>query len=1719
MNKQFFIGFYFFLSVLINRSYGQVVINEFVPSNVSGYVNANGERNDWIEIYNTGGSSINLQGYGLSVDSLEPFKFTFPSYSLSGNSYVMVFPTGQNDTLLVNHWEAAVKADQSTTWKYFAGTSQPDTNWRNLSFNDGSWSSGPAGIGFGDSDDRTTISTSSRSVMMRKTFTISDSTKILKAVFNIDYDDGFVAYLNEYEIARANLGVKGNRPLYNDLAIESHEAVVYQTFSPDSFYIDPVYLKSILKQGTNVLAVEVHNENNSSNDLTAAPFLTFGIKGSSSVFSNSSLPSFFRNPGASFLSANFKLSKYGETIFLTNPSGALIDKQSYTEMQPDNSRGRVSNGSNNWCLIKTPTPGASNSSSTCYTGYASNPVFSKTPGFYSSSQSITITKTTPGGVIRYTTNGNEPTTSSTQYSSSLNVSSSKTIRAKVFASGYLPSETITNTYIINETTHLPVITITTDSLNLWDYNTGIYVMGPNASTTSPYQGANFWQDWEKPANIEYFDKLKNRVFTFPANIKIYGNYSRAKPNKSFELKLDNKTPGGNFMYPLYSDKPFIDAIDNIVLRNSGTDCNLVHFRDAFMERVLKPTYTGYLAAEPVVAYLNGSYWGVYQLNENHDRHWMKNNFGFSRNEISYLKEGGSYLGVQEGSTFTFWEMYNYATTQNPTGSGYYARMDSVLDLKNYTDYFAAETYYNNGDWLGPWTNNIQMWRPNYTGGKWRYFVYDLDFGLALQGSVNDDRLEIARNPTASSYTSNMFDKILDNPTFKKYFINRYADLINTIFLPSEMLPIMHQFQDSMAYDMTRHFAKWGSSVSSWQSRINSMVSFINARPAIVRDQIESQFNMNKQVTLTFKTSPSNAGRIQVSTVIPKTYPWTGVYFDGNPVTITAIPNPGYTFDHWSSNQGINNDPNQSKSFSFTHTTETITAYFNGSAQTPLLSVSEFNYNSDSITNAGDWIELHNSGSFTLDLSSWVIKDQNDNDIYTFPIGTVIAPNAYLVVSSNLNKFRTAYPAVNNVIGPLGFNLSNGGDQIRIFNYSGQLYLSFYFQTTSPWPTTPDGLGYTCELISNTANPSNGNSWFPGCIGGSPGRAYTTTGLATATHISGNSSFCPGSSTTLYLNYTPGYSYQWRNNNINITSATDTVYTATQPGNYSVYVSYQGCTGISDTLTASIVTNGQPPVVNANSRCGEGSLVLTASSTDSIYWFDVPNGNIIGTGTTFTTPTITSTTTYYAQTSLSCPSTAVPVPATINIIPAAPLVYDQTICGPGAVVLNAVDTAAVNWYNDATSGALINSGNTFTTGIISHDTIFYAEAVSTCISERVALNVTVTSSPPPFANDASRCGNGTLTLTASALAPVFWYDSLVAGNLVGSGVNFTTPFLTKTQNYYVESNNGCPSSRAMVKAIVHDIPLPPTAADSSRCGPGGVDLYATASFQVFWYSTPSGGTAIGSGSLFTTPSITQTTTYYTDNIDVCSSSRVPVVAIVKPLPASPIGNDGVVCGVGAVYLSATANDTIYWYDQALGGNLLHTGATFLTPVLNATTVYYALVVNDCPSYPTAVTAFVTPGPSVFLGNDTTVLSGSSFVLDAGAGFDSYLWSTGETTQTIVVNATNTYSVDVTLNGCTGTDAIIVTVVLGIQESHLWNGLITVYPNPAKDKINIQAESKKDINAVLNICDVAGQILIQKDIQIQSGLNIQTIDLSQLAKGMYFLTLRSAENVITFNLLVE
>lgn len=222
----------------------------------------------------------------------------------------------------VNHWETLIKAPEQ--WRYFLGTTsppavEPSTTWRTLSFDDNSWLQAPGGIGYGDGDDGTSLDLSGgiqvMSVFLRKKFTIVDKTKIEAGVISVDYDDGFVAYLNGIEIARANMDGKGAFPLYtSNTSGFGDEGLV----DPLPFTVSKETLQSLLIQGENVLAVQVHNESTSSSDLTSNVYLSVGINDAS--FTYQTTPVWFQPPpeAVTFTSSNLPI------IIITTTGGQTI---------------------------------------------------------------------------------------------------------------------------------------------------------------------------------------------------------------------------------------------------------------------------------------------------------------------------------------------------------------------------------------------------------------------------------------------------------------------------------------------------------------------------------------------------------------------------------------------------------------------------------------------------------------------------------------------------------------------------------------------------------------------------------------------------------------------------------------------------------------------------------------------------------------------------------------------------------------------------------------------------------------------------------------------------------------------------------------------------------------------------------------------------------------------------------------------------------------------------------------------------------------------------------------------------------------------------------------------------------------------------------------------------------------------------------------------------
>jgi hypothetical protein len=920
-----------FILFFIPALNAQIVINEVSSATVSTFLDEDGDQEDWIEFYNTSTTAVNMNGYTISREEEGDVKtWKFPSIIIKPNNYLTLFCSNKNRSSYFDHWEVPVYA--ANPWKYFLGIfSGPSANWRSLTFNDASWQTGIGGIGYGDADD-STITPAAYSVFMRRNFYIADTSIIPTALLLLDYDDGFVAYLNDVEIARSNIGVYGDHPVYNASAYDEHEATAYQNGSfSGAYFIEPAVIDSALKPGNNVFSIQVHNFTAGMNDLSAIPYFLIGV--------NDTTITYFPFPADVNLHSNFDLKSTGQVLTLKNAFGNIVDQKSIGAMTINNTYGRRPNGANNWYYFETPTPDTTNNTSAYYTNYVSIPFFSLPAGFYPSARTTTLS--TMSGIVRYTTDGSDPTQASPIYTSPILIDSTMVIRARVYSSNpmELPGEIITNTYFINEEITLPVVSLTSDPFNLFDYNYGIYELGPNAGTDIPFHGANFWQGWERPANIEYFDEEGRPAFETPSSIAIQGNYSKAWPQRGFAVRTDENYKGKTIKYPLFPGKPEVTEFKSFNIRNAGSDWNTCHMRDRFNQKnAQKSTHLDVMDGRPCVLFINGKYWGVYELREKQDKHYIESNSDSHPDHIDFLQFNGSII---EGSNKGFLEMVDFIDSADMSTTVNYNKAKTMLDIENFADYFITETYIINYDWLGSYTNNIKFWRPNNPVGKWRYVLWDTDLSLGFSSSWDPDTdfLNTAIDPPTSNPHSKMLKSMLDNVEFRNYFVNRYADLMNTIFQPQEMKNNAYALRDEMLPEMTRHFGKWGNTspspswigrannVVEWKEEIDYMLSFGNQRIGYAREHIKEQFDLVKEVAVTLNVYPPGAGKIIINTITPGSLPWTGVYFDGVPVIVNAVGNNGYEFSHWTAGNLTEKNYTESMKLNIS-SNDTLKAFFN-----------------------------------------------------------------------------------------------------------------------------------------------------------------------------------------------------------------------------------------------------------------------------------------------------------------------------------------------------------------------------------------------------------------------------------------------------------------------------------------------------------------------------------------------------------------------------------------------------------------------------------------------------------------------------------------------------------------------------------------------------------------------------------------------------------------------
>lgn len=560
-------------------------------------------------------------------------------------------------------------------------------------------------------------------------------------------------------------------------------------------------------------------------------------------------------------------------------------------------------------------------------------------------------------------------------------------------------------------------------------------------------------------------------------------------------------------------------------------------------------------------------------------------------------------------------------------------------------------------------------------------------------------------------------------------------------------------------------------------------------------------------------------------------------------------------------------------------------------------------------------------------------------------------------------------------------------------------------TASVTPDAPTAKGaIVCQntsAILNATAPGGTYQWYDAATGGNflgSGASFTTPPISTTTvfyvqtTIAGCTSprtpvtvtlisrpvvtgdvVCQGNQATLTA--ANGDSFTWYDApNGNILAAGATFLTPPLQNTTTFYVvgTINGCNSVATPVVATVTPPPTQPTASGATICSGAIATLHATAANGIFdWFTTPTGGTsLISSPDYTTPPLTATTTYYVQTSLNgCESPRTPVTVVVNSIPPPPTIPGVNTCyGTSATITVTNPTGTYSWFDASAGGNLLATGNTFNTPAIFSNATFYVSVnVGGCSSTRAPVNVTVLPQVPvPTVTAPLVCPGTSTVLTATGPGGTYqWYDAATAGNLLATGPNYTTPVLTTSTTYYIQTTiGGCTSARTPVAVTILPPATPPTAANASVCSGDVATLTATGGpGNYLWYDAPTGGNQLSAGQSFVTPPLTTTTIFYVSGTTAngCESTRTAVTVTVNPIPAAPTGTGQSVCAGSTATLTASASGgTFQWYDAATGGTLLASGSSFTTPVLFATTTYYVQnTQSSCPSSRTAVIATVTP----------------------------------------------------------------------------------------------------------------------------------------------------------------
>lgn len=604
------------------------------------------------------------------------------------------------------------------------------------------------------------------------------------------------------------------------------------------------------------------------------------------------------------------------------------------------------------------------------------PAFSVQPGFYNEPITLEITHPDRNVRIYYTTDGSFPDEQSRVYEGPMMLfdkshtpnahslirtnppetdargfgwkePSGRVPKAHIIRAVAVPEENtdaasvpVSGSWFVGlEEQPLPVLSLVGEHDHLFHSETGIYIPGAlydkHGYGDGPwgYPNANYHQrgvEWERPFSLEWFEN-GNRFFSQDMGIRIHGGGSRAAPLKSLRLYARNSYGSRYFEHRVFPGQPHT-SYKRLILRNSGQDFyhQAVMFRDAFIQRLFSDLQVQTQAYRPVLLFLNGEFWGIHNIRERYDKHFIERTYQVPEEHLDLLTRNAE---AKEGSADHYTDMLRFIEEHPLAKKQHLQELSTRMDLQNYTDYVIGNVFVYNYDWPG---NNIDYWRyngpPDSTraekDGRWRWLVYDTDFGFGFRDGnrswefdmlahVTDTQSTGWPNPQWSTF---LIRSLFESPEYVSQFVTRFSDLLNTRFRTDTMIPILDEMAEFIRPALPEHIRRWRypSSMDQWHDNVEHMRNFARQRPHFQWQHLQDHFELGTLFDLTIQLEGSGLKTLHLNSLIldsgsrfvqelSRGKPFEANYFEDTQLHLSAKAWPGFELSHWLVNGAITHD--------------------------------------------------------------------------------------------------------------------------------------------------------------------------------------------------------------------------------------------------------------------------------------------------------------------------------------------------------------------------------------------------------------------------------------------------------------------------------------------------------------------------------------------------------------------------------------------------------------------------------------------------------------------------------------------------------------------------------------------------------------------------------------------------------------------------------------------